>query len=836
MAFATVHSADPRLYQGGLAVVALATAMLIGGAVHPANHLSRWVLDRRPMRWLGSRSYAAYLWHWPVIVMTRPNLDVPLDGMALLGLQVGLTLLAAEASFRWVEAPIRRGAIGRAWHAWREAPGMGRRGAIVVRGRLASLAAVVALSVSGLLVTVAAADPPARPSYLPVDEIQGVLIGTMPETGRPTGDPTDPTDPTDPPPPSAEPTAPAATEGPTPRPARSPATDQSPSHSTPRPKPARDDPTPLPRPTPTPAPPEPDVLAIGDSVLIDTAPALAAELGRVEVDARIGRHVDEGVRLLEKRQRAGTLPDIVIIGLGTNGPLYKDQFERAMAALAEVPTVLWVSVTVPRSWEDHTNLVLRELVPRYPNARLVDWHALSADRPDLFWRDGYHPAPPAPSSTRSWWRRPSANRRPQAPSSAWRRSAMRSSAASTPTDSRISAWSTSSADPATDRWVMTAGTSISDSTPPRDSASVNSRVVSQTANARSRAVAPRSPAARTTPSRRHRPSGVPRARPAGGRGGRPRGPGSGRSRRRRARPGSGQRRPRSKRAVGCAGGGFAARAGPGSSRAGPGTRAHRVLEEPESLRDAVVAGDRDPVDGVRVAGQVLRRRVEDDVRAEPERLLQRRRRERVVDDDQRPIPPRLGGPFTDRAGRGGDVDESEMRVRGRFEPDEPRPLGQCLPEDVRPTVEVDVSGVHARRAVDPLEVAERAAVDVVADDDLFAARRQLGDGRGRRRAARERDPVPATLERGDRSLEPLARRVLGAAVFVPTARPPDAVLGIGRGLVDRRGDGAGQLVRLGAGMDGDRVEVKVAGVEVVGHRPDDPTAGDCSAARPCRNE
>ena len=66
---------------------------------------------------------------------------------------------------------------------------------------------------------------------------------------------------------------------------------------------------------------------------------------------------------------------------------------------------------------------------------------------------------------------------------------------------------------------------------------------------------------------------------------------------------------------------------------------------------------------------------------------------------------------------------------------------------------------------------------------------------------RRRSRAPA-LERRDRPLEALPRRVLRAGVLVPAARPADAVLGIGRGLVDRRRDGPGQLVGFGAGMDG----------------------------------
>ena len=206
-----------------------------------------------------------------------------------------------------------------------------------------------------------------------------------------------------------------------------------------------------------------------------------------------------------------------------------------------------------------------------------------------------------------------------------------------------------------------------------------------------------------------------------------------------------------------------------------------------------------------MTGQVLRRRVEDDVRAEDQRPLERRRGERVVDDDERPSAA-LGHPARDRRDDRRDVDDLEMRVRRRLEPDQPGAIGQRLPQRVLAGRHVHVSRVDAGAAPDLLEVSVRPAVDVVADDDLVARAGELGDRRGHRRSRGERDPVGAALERGDRALEALARRVLRARVLVAAARPADPVLGEGRGLVDRRRDGPGQLVGFGAGVDGQRVE------------------------------
>jgi hypothetical protein len=129
-----------------------------------------------------------------------------------------------------------------------------------------------------------------------------------------------------------------------------------------------------------------------------------------------------------------------------------------------------------------------------------------------------------------------------------------------------------------------------------------------------------------------------------------------------------------------------------------------------------------------------------------------------------------------------------------------------LPQHVGALVEVGVPGIGAHRPVDALEVAEGSAVHVVPYHELLARTRELGDRRRRGRAAREGDSVAATLERGHRALQPLPGRVLRARVFVSARRTADALLPVGRGLVDRRRDRPGQLVGLGAGMDGEGVE------------------------------
>ena len=81
--FVRFSEVTPTLYRGGFALVGLATTALIAALAHPRTRLGSvfgWVL----LRWLGTRSYGVYLWHWPVFMFTRPQLDMPLDGFAAL--------------------------------------------------------------------------------------------------------------------------------------------------------------------------------------------------------------------------------------------------------------------------------------------------------------------------------------------------------------------------------------------------------------------------------------------------------------------------------------------------------------------------------------------------------------------------------------------------------------------------------------------------------------------------------------------------------------------------------------------------------------------------------
>jgi peptidoglycan/LPS O-acetylase OafA/YrhL len=108
---------SPFIYRGGFALLAIGTALSVAAFAHPASRLGP-IVGCRPMRWIGERSYGIYLWTLPIIVLTSPQ---GVHGPNLLRaiLQVAAIVAVAELSWRYVENPIRHGALGRLWAQWK---------------------------------------------------------------------------------------------------------------------------------------------------------------------------------------------------------------------------------------------------------------------------------------------------------------------------------------------------------------------------------------------------------------------------------------------------------------------------------------------------------------------------------------------------------------------------------------------------------------------------------------------------------------------------------------------------------------------------------------------
>ena len=385
----------PLLYEGGFALVALATVVTIMAVVHPYSFMGARVLGSAPLRWIGVRSYGIYLWHWPVFMVTRPDLDVPIEGLPLLALRLSVTVLLADLSYRFVETPIRRGALGCAWRTLREAQGPQRW---QLRLQWAGALVPILASCALLGVAVAQAKPPEKPSYLAsMKSVHTVEQSnhTSSITGEDnlekdgsslqqddrgiqdakTGDE------------NAGDVSSTANEG---------AQDEKSSADGAALEMKAEESAKETSDSGRTGPSEfsGSVSAIGDSVMLGAVGGLQKDIrGLRVVDAEVGLQVYAAIDILKSRRASGQLGDVEIVHLGNNGTFTKGQFDQIMRVLSGVNRVVFVNVKVPRPWEDPNNEVIAEGVKRHPKAVLVDWHSVSSDRPELFYRDGYHLRP-----------------------------------------------------------------------------------------------------------------------------------------------------------------------------------------------------------------------------------------------------------------------------------------------------------------------------------------------------------------------------------------------------------------------------------------------------------
>jgi hypothetical protein len=134
------------------------------------------------------------------------------------------------------------------------------------------------------------------------------------------------------------------------------------------------------------------VTAIGDSVMLDVEPSLQAAIPGIVVDASVSRQWDAGVALAAQLRSHAELGAIVVVDLGTNGPVSWQQFTNMMDVLAGASRVVFVTVHLPASvsWSQSVNSTLAQGVARYPRDRLADFDRVAAANPQWFAADGVH--------------------------------------------------------------------------------------------------------------------------------------------------------------------------------------------------------------------------------------------------------------------------------------------------------------------------------------------------------------------------------------------------------------------------------------------------------------
>lgn len=137
-----------------------------------------------------------------------------------------------------------------------------------------------------------------------------------------------------------------------------------------------------------------NIVAVGDSVMLGAAPALRNDFAGIYIDAKVSRYVGAGLDIFKGINNEGRLGDVVIVGLGTNGPItgYYEEETKALVEYLGDRKIYWINNYAPGiSWIDENNAYLEKLAKDHPNIVIIDWASLAAKHRDWLGDDGIHP-------------------------------------------------------------------------------------------------------------------------------------------------------------------------------------------------------------------------------------------------------------------------------------------------------------------------------------------------------------------------------------------------------------------------------------------------------------
>ena len=142
---ATVHVADARLYQGGLAATTIASAVIIAVVMRPNGLFVQKFFSQELFVEIGRRSYGLYLWHWPIFVITHAR-----DSGNRLAVALALTVIINEFVYQFVETPTRQGALGKWWRNRPQLSAVHRRLPILIAAAVVASLGITGVKVVGI--------------------------------------------------------------------------------------------------------------------------------------------------------------------------------------------------------------------------------------------------------------------------------------------------------------------------------------------------------------------------------------------------------------------------------------------------------------------------------------------------------------------------------------------------------------------------------------------------------------------------------------------------------------------------------------------------------------
>lgn len=340
------------LYFGGMLLVSLNAALLIVCISHPSCFTGK-ILSWKPLQWIGTRSFGLYLWHYPIIVLSTPIYEIGNPAYWRVLLQVVITCIIAELTYRYVETPIRILGLREYCRKYLSLNIFKWRQLTYAKRALALITAILVVVLAIDMIDLASGENTAEKTEArSVESVDKRIDKTSLKTNYRIK-------------PSSRGMLSLVED-------YMPYTDNSNDLNSTSMNNIYN-----------------EILAIGDSIMLDIASNLKEKYDNITIDGKVSRQISDAIKLAPEYTEFNSSDKIVIIELGTNGYITDRQIDSLLDFFSKAQVYL-VNTRVPRSWERKVNKVLLEKAEERENVTLIDWYSTAIKHPEYIGRDGVH--------------------------------------------------------------------------------------------------------------------------------------------------------------------------------------------------------------------------------------------------------------------------------------------------------------------------------------------------------------------------------------------------------------------------------------------------------------
>ena len=308
----------------------LIVVLLLGAIVsNPDTHLVA-ACENRILKWIGTRSYGLYLWHWPVLVIMAAAFPVAVGSLNYFVrsiLAIALTIIICEISYVILETPVRKRGFRQVYPAWK------------IPGAVGAVLAVVAMIIA----------PAKTATQLQIEQAE-TAIAAQQASGSQPGD--------------IQELPPQALPGEF----IDPALDTSPLQPG-------------------------DVTALGDSMVTSAYGGFTDRIPGITILAMSNRQWHQEPDILAGELATGQVSRAVFICLGTNaGVTDINLVHQVVQMLGPQRIVMLVTLYSPSTFVESSNAALGEVADQYANVGVIDWYSHVSAHPEWLQVDETHPS------------------------------------------------------------------------------------------------------------------------------------------------------------------------------------------------------------------------------------------------------------------------------------------------------------------------------------------------------------------------------------------------------------------------------------------------------------